>query len=87
MSYTTDLEGDGSDDWHIARRYTLDLGKGGPATVADIVGDKNAEYVLQKGAKLFTQTLDSVLASSDVRASRRPPPSAISSSIRPASRS
>lgn len=68
VSYTADLEGDGSDNWHIARRYTLDLGKGGPATVADIVGDKNAEYVLQKGAKLFTQTLDSVLASSDARA-------------------
>jgi acyl-CoA hydrolase len=68
VRYTADLEGEATDNWHLARRWTIDLRKGGPATVADIVGDKNAAYVLQKGAKLFTQTLDSVLASSDVRA-------------------
>jgi acyl-CoA hydrolase len=68
VRYTADLEGESADNWHLARRWTLDLRKGGPATVADIIGDKNAAYVLQKGAKLFTQTLDSVLASSDARA-------------------
>ena len=68
VSYSADLESNSSDNWHIARRFTLDLRKGGPATVADIIGDKNADYVLRRGAKLFAQTLDSVLASSDVRA-------------------
>jgi acyl-CoA hydrolase len=68
VSYTASLQVTGSDDWHLARRWVVDLRSGRPATVADIVGDKNAAYALRRGAKLFAQTLDSVLASRDVRA-------------------
>ncbi len=66
--YTVDLEVNGSEERHLARRWVIDLRNGRPATVADIVGDRNAAYVLRRGATLFTQTLDSVIASRDARA-------------------
>jgi len=68
VQYTADVNAGGADDWHLARRWVIDLRAGRPATVADILGDKNAAYVLRRGAKLFNQTLDSVLASRDARA-------------------
>ena len=68
VRYSADLDAGGADDWHLARRWVIDLRAGRPASVADIVGDKNAAYVLRKGAKLFNQALDSVLASRDLRA-------------------
>jgi acyl-CoA hydrolase len=68
VSYTADLESSGADNWHLSRRWVIDLRAGRPATLAEIVGDKNAAYVLRRANTLFTQTLDSVLASPDARA-------------------
>jgi acyl-CoA hydrolase len=68
VSYTADLESSGAENWHLSRRWVIDLRSGRPATIAEIVGEKNAAYVLRRGNTLFTQTLDSVLASPDARA-------------------
>ena len=58
----------GEDEWHVARRGVIDLRAGKPATVADLFGERNAEYVLHKGVALFSQALDSVRSSHDARA-------------------
>ena len=68
ISYNADIQLGASDDEKVARRLVVDLHSGARASVADIVGDKNASYVLRKGETLFRQTLDSVLASHDQRA-------------------
>jgi acyl-CoA hydrolase len=70
MQYSATIQlGEGDEDeQRVARSYVLDLRAGRPATVADIVGDKNASYVFRKGEALFLQALDSVLASPDTRA-------------------
>jgi len=68
VSYSADIQLDANDEQKVSRRLVVDLHSGRQATIADIVGDKNAVYVLRKGETLFRQTLDSVLASHDVRA-------------------
>ena len=60
--------GGGHDEWHAARHGVLDLRTGKDVTIADLFGDRTASYVVHRGAELFTQTLDSVLASGDARA-------------------
>ena len=68
ISYTADIQLNASDEEKVARRLVVDLHSGTQASVADIVGDKNAAYVTRKGESLFRQTLDSVLTSHDARA-------------------
>ena len=57
ISYNADIQLGASDDEKVARRLVVDLHSGARASVADIVGDKNASYVLRKGETLFRQTL------------------------------
>lgn len=66
--YSADLIVTGGDEWHFARRGVLDLRKGGDVSLATLFGDSVARSLRRKGAALFTQALDSVLASRDVRA-------------------
>ena len=68
LSYTATIQLGEGDEQRMARSYVVDLRAGHPASVADIVGDKNAVYVLRKGRALFSQAVDSVLASRDARA-------------------
>lgn len=66
--YRADLTVYRGDEWHTARHGVLDLRTGKDVTLADLFGRRTAHEVLRRGAALFTQTLDSVLASHDARA-------------------
>jgi acyl-CoA hydrolase len=66
--YRADLTVSGGDEWHATRRGVLDLRRGGSARLAELFGERNARYLERRGATLFTQALDSVLASRDARA-------------------
>lgn len=66
--YRADLTATGGDEWHTARRGVLDLRHGGDASLRALFGPRVAHQLVRRGAALFAQTLDSVLASHDVRA-------------------
>jgi acyl-CoA hydrolase len=68
LDYKADVSVEGGNEWHQARRSVVDLRSGKQATMADLFGKRNAVYLLRKGKALFSQQLDSVLASRDVRA-------------------
>ncbi|HUO52836.1 MAG TPA: acyl-CoA thioesterase [Gemmatimonadaceae bacterium] len=68
MSYSATIQLGEGDEQRLTRSYVLDLRAGHPAAIADIIGDRNAEYVIRKGESLFRQAVDSVLASPDQRA-------------------
>ncbi len=66
--YRADLLVTGGDEWHFSRRGVLDLRHGGDASLAALFGDSAAGALRARGAALFAQALDSVLASRDARA-------------------
>ena len=66
--YTADLIVTAGDEWHFARRGVLDLRDGGDASLATLFGDSVARSLRKEGSALFSQALDSVLASNDARA-------------------
>lgn len=66
--YRADAEVAGSESWHVARRGVLDMRTGRQATLDDVLGDSVARAVAEQGQAYFHQAVDSVLASSDVRA-------------------
>jgi len=68
FEYRADLSVRGSDDWHVARHGVLDLRRGGSAPLGALFGPRNAANLLRRGRLLYSQELDSVLASRDVRA-------------------
>jgi len=68
FEYRADLSVSGSEQWHVARRGVIDLRDGRQQPVADLFGERNGGYVVRRGRALFTQTLDSILASRDSRA-------------------
>src|SRR5919199_5830832 len=68
LDYKADVSVEGGNEWHQARRSVVDLRSGKQATLADLFGKRDGAYLLKKGKALFSQQLDSVLASRDVRA-------------------
>lgn len=66
--YRADLAGEAGDEWHIARRGVLDLRAAHDVSVHDLFGRAPAQALVAKGRTLFSQALDSVLASHDARA-------------------
>lgn len=66
--YRADLTMRGGDSWHTARHGVLDLVHGGDATLASLFGSRGAAQLVRRGRVLYSQELDSVLASRDVRA-------------------
>ena len=70
LSYEYDAEATVGDDeeWRLARRGVVDLRTGHPVTVGEVFGDAAGRRALARGAALFSQALDSVLASQDHRA-------------------
>lgn len=66
--YRADLTLDAGDEWHVARRGVLDLRRARDVNVHDLFGDASARTLIAKGHALFSQALDSVLASHDTRA-------------------
>ncbi|MGH7648376.1 MAG: acyl-CoA thioesterase [Gemmatimonadaceae bacterium] len=66
--YRADLTLDAGDEWHVARRGVLDLRLARDVSLDDLFGDASARALVAKGRTLFSQALDSVLASHDTRA-------------------
>ncbi len=66
--YRADLTVTGSEEWHVARRGVLDLRDGRSMGLASLFGARAAGSLVRRGRALFSQTLDSILASSDERA-------------------
>jgi acyl-CoA hydrolase len=66
--YSADLIVTGGAEWHFSRRGVLDRRDGGDASLATLFGDSTARSLRKRGATLFAQALDSVLASNDARA-------------------
>jgi acyl-CoA hydrolase len=66
--YRADLTVRGGDDWHVSRRGVLDLRGAGDVSVSALFGDHAGRELVNKGRSLFSQALDSVLASRDARA-------------------
>ena len=66
--YHADLTVSGGDAWHVARRGVIDLRGTGDIPVAKLFGDTTGRRVVDRGRMLFSQALDSVLASRDARA-------------------
>lgn len=68
FEYRVDGVLEGTNEMHEVRRGVVDLRDGSSATLPELFGDSVAAVLAAEGARRFTRTLDSVLASSDQRA-------------------
>ena len=68
VEYRVDGTLEGTNELHEVRRTVVDLRDGTPATLAELFGDSAALRMVAEGQREFSRTLDSVIASTDVRA-------------------
>jgi hypothetical protein len=68
FEYRVDGTLEGAAELHEVRRGVVDLRDGTPATLAGLFGDSAATRLVAEGARRFSNTIDSVIASGDERA-------------------
>jgi hypothetical protein len=68
IEYRVDGTLEGTNELHEVRRAVVDMRDGTPATLAELFGDSAAKRMIAEGARTFSRAVDSVIASTDVRA-------------------